>query len=200
MLPLVEHCATCLQYLIWASWTVSSSSTGSTLFKKKNSVLDGLRQGCGSENSCSASNTNSLGDKSHSWQLWTAFISVATGIKLTYRLRMWMAVLTHPETMSLSHAAFPALMSCVMNVKVAEAVKGGRERQMWARTSDEIHQGACILQNCWWFFYTHRIGKHDKQHILKNVLLPFEFKVSTKWLQMTDFLWEKKWYEDRYEK
>jgi len=37
-----------------------------------------------------------------------------------------------------------------------------------------------------------RIGEHDKQHILKNVLFPLEFKVSAKWLQMTDFLWEKK--------
>jgi len=36
---------------------------------------------------------------------------------------MWIAVLTYPETMSLSHVAVPALMRCVMNVRVAEAVK-----------------------------------------------------------------------------
>jgi hypothetical protein len=43
---------------------------------------------------------------------------------------MWMAVLTYSETMSLSNIAFPALISYVMNVRVAEAVKGGRGRQM----------------------------------------------------------------------
>jgi hypothetical protein len=34
-----------------------------------------------------------------------------------------MAVLTYPGTMSLSHVAFPEMMSCVTNVRVAEAVE-----------------------------------------------------------------------------
>jgi len=40
MWSLVEHCATCLQYLIWASWNVSSSGTGSTLLKKTVYLMD----------------------------------------------------------------------------------------------------------------------------------------------------------------
>jgi hypothetical protein len=39
---------------------------------------------------------------------------------------MWMAVVTYPQTISLSHTAFPALMSFVKIVGVTEAVKGGR--------------------------------------------------------------------------